>query len=184
MYKQIHMEDQGEEDHSDSESVLLLGAPQDPPQQKGWSLLQRFVVILCSSSIILLNCVRPSDGTYCLFSGLLSLAPFYDHLAWLKHHTSLDTIPEFNWLPVGNHALDSFANWYSVGAGKPAPKHYNPLKDPLHIPNLQNDILEPMCEALHNRDVKIKHVILIKLESTQQDVERGKPCRIFLLEGP
>lgn len=85
------MEDQGEEDHSDSESVLL----------------QHFVVILCSSSIILLHCVRPPDRTYCLFSGLLSLAPFYGHLAWLKHHTALDTILEFNWLPVGNHALDS-----------------------------------------------------------------------------
>lgn len=134
-------------------------------------------------SALLSYCAAQASFSCIVFDRLMG-RPFYDHLAWLKHHTALDTIPEFNWLPVGNHALDSSTNWYSVGAGKPAPKHYNSLEDPLHIPNLQNDILEPVCEALHNRDVKIKHVILLKLESTQQDVERGKPCRIFLLEGP
>lgn len=182
-YEQIHMEDQDEEDHSDSESVLLLDTPRDPPQQKGWSLLKRFIVILCSSSIIFLRCVRPHDRTYGFFSGSLPLAPFGgprgghrnfdfspDHLRWLKHHTALDSVPELDWLPVGNHSLDGFADWYSLDAGKSALKHYNPLRDPLNIPNLQNDILEPMREVLHNGTVKIKHIVLIKLESTRQDV--------------
>ena len=175
IYEPIHMEDQDEEDRSDSESVLLLDAPQDPPQQKGWSLLKRLIVILSSSSIIFLRCVRPHDRTYSFFSGSLPLAPIdfeftSDPIRWLKQRTALDTVPEFDWLPVGNHSLDGFADWYSVGAGKSAPKHYNPLKDPLHIPNLENDILEPMREALDNGSVKIKHIVLIKLESTRQDV--------------
>lgn len=94
--------------------------------------------------------------------------------SWLEGHTALDSFPTFDWLPSYNSS-DGFPDWspFRINKHNKADyvyEHYNPLKDPLHTPNLQNDILEPIRELLHNGSVKIKHVILIKLESTRQDV--------------
>ncbi|KAJ5405001.1 hypothetical protein N7465_006285 [Penicillium sp. CMV-2018d] len=94
--------------------------------------------------------------------------------SWLEGHTALDSFPTFDWLPSYNSS-DGFPDWSPFRINKHDKsdyvyEHYNPLKDPLHTPNLQNDILEPIRELLHDGSVKIKHVILIKLESTRQDV--------------
>ncbi|KAJ5249960.1 hypothetical protein N7489_000370 [Penicillium chrysogenum] len=94
--------------------------------------------------------------------------------SWLEGHTALDSFPTFDWLPSYNSS-DEVPAWSPFRINKHNKsdyvyEHYNPMKDPLHTPNLQNDILEPVCELLHNGSVKIKHVILIKLESTRQDV--------------
>ncbi|KAJ5423337.1 Alkaline phosphatase-like alpha/beta/alpha [Penicillium cf. griseofulvum] len=94
--------------------------------------------------------------------------------SWLENRTALDSFPMFDWLPAYNSS-DGLPDWSPFRVNKHNKddyvyEHYNPLKDPLHFPNLQNDILEPLREVLHNGSVKIKHVILIKLESTRQDV--------------
>lgn len=190
-YEQITI-DEYDEDHSDSESVLLLNAPRASPEKNDWSLLKRFVVILCSSMVIFLRCARPHDRAYGFLSASLPLAPFggpafrpgHEKFAplsgdfrWLEGHTALDTLPIFDWLPA-NDSFGGFQDWsllYMNKFNETVPKnypseHYNPVKDPLHIPNLQNDLLEPLREVLHNGTVKIKHIILIKLESTRQDM--------------
>lgn len=189
-YEQIIIDDY-DEDQSDSESVLLLNAPRNSPKN-GRSLLKRFVVILCSSVVIFLSCARPHDRVYGFLSGSLPLAPFggpryrpghesfaplSGDFSWLEGHTALDTLPTFDWLPA-NNSFEGFADWspfYINEFNETLPKdhpseHYNPMKDPLHIPNLQNDLLEPLREVLHNGTVKVKHIILIKLESTRQDM--------------
>ena len=48
--------------------------------------------------------------------------------------------------------------------------HYNSAKDPLYTSNLGNDVLEPLQEVLSSGDVRIKHIVLVKLESNRQDV--------------
>lgn len=182
--EQIAFDDFDED--TDTESALLLDAPRDLPEQKGtsqkgssksWSLLKHLAVMLCSSIVIVLRCLRPHEAAYGFLSGSLPLAPFGGpretltprpgDFNWLNGHTALNTPPVFDWLPR-NRSLDGFTDW-SPPHGN-ASKHYNPMKDPLHIPNLQNDLLEPLREVLHNGSVKIKHIILIKLESTRQDV--------------
>lgn len=184
MSEQIAFDDFDED--TDTESALLLDAPRDPPEQKptsqkgsskSWSLLKRLAVMVCSSIVIVLRCVRPHDTAYGFLSGSLPLAPFggpresltprSGDFNWLNGHTALDTSPVFDWLPR-NRSLDGFADWSPVHRN--TSEHYNPMKDPLHIPNLQNDLLEPLREVLHNGSVKIKHIILIKLESTRQDL--------------
>jgi hypothetical protein len=47
---------------------------------------------------------------------------------------------------------------------------YNPVTDPLRITNLDEDILSPISAALKERKIKIKHVVLLALESTRKDV--------------
>jgi hypothetical protein len=53
---------------------------------------------------------------------------------------------------------------------RPKVPSYNPVKDPLRISNLEHDILGPITEALKDRKVKIKHVVIATLESTRKDI--------------
>lgn len=48
--------------------------------------------------------------------------------------------------------------------------NYNPVKDPLRVSNLEQDILSPITEVLKDSKVKIKHVIITSLESTRKDI--------------
>lgn len=188
MFEQLSGDDYDEDEEMDTESAFLLDAPYDAPKQERvvtplkessdkWSLIKRLAVVLCTLVVLFLRCFRPSDAAYGFLAGSLPLAPFGGprerftlqsaEFDWLKNHTALDTTPKFDWLPK-NRSLAGFAGWSPDSRN--SSEHYNPMKDPLHIPNLQNDLLEPLQEVLHDGSVKIKHVILIKLESTRQDV--------------
>ena len=197
VYEQIALHDD-DDDKSDNDSVLLMDPPRDtaapgPKQnQKRRSFLGRATVILATLVVLLLDCIRPRDQAYSVLSRTLPLAPFtyptqhpiFDGIeylpgdfSWLGNRTALDVPPVFDWLPV-DEPLAGFGDWYSfrlengnerVPKDQP-PVHYNPAKDPLHIPNLHNDILEPLREPLRRGDVKIKHIILLKLESNRHDI--------------
>ncbi|KGO72735.1 Alkaline phosphatase-like, alpha/beta/alpha [Penicillium italicum] len=190
-YEQIGIDDY-EVGDDNSDSVSLLDSPQDPPVQKSRALLKPAIVVSCSAILLFLRVVRPHDMAYSFLSASLPLAPFGGirfgssqrtvaslpgDYSWLEGKTALDTFPTFDWLPTGD-AATAFPDWSpfqishfnNVAYKDNKYDHYNPMKDPLHIPNLQNDILEPIRDVLHNGDVKIKHIILIKLESNRQDV--------------
>lgn len=190
IYEQIAIDDYDVGD--DSDSVTLLDTHQNlPEQKKSWSLLKRVIIILCTVVLLLLRFVRPKDMVYGFLSTSLPLAPFaglffrpaqgsVDSLpgdfSWLEGRTALDTFPKFDWLQA--HGSDDLPDWSPFQLNhlnETASKdhlydHYNPAKDPLHMPNLENDILESIREVLHSGNVKIKHIILIKLESNRQDV--------------
>ena len=190
-YEQIAIEDY-EVGDDDNDSISGLDAPQDSPAQKSQALLKPIIVVSCSAILLSLRVIRPHDMAYSFLSGSLPLAPFGGlkfgsseqgiaslpgDFSWLEGKTALDSFPTFDWLHTGD-AATAFPDWSPFRIShfnNTAPnnytyEHYNPMKDPLHTPNLQNNILEPVRELLHNGSVKIKHVILIKLESTRQDV--------------
>lgn len=183
VYEQIALDD-----HDDDKSDNEFGLPMDPPRPREHapgSLLKRFVVISVSLIVVVLSCARPRDRGYRVLSRTLPLVPFttthrpiFDGIeylpgdfSWLGNHTALDTPPVFDWLPA-DEPLPGFEDWYSLHLNErdDLPVHYSPAKDPLHISNLQNDILEPLREALSSGEVKVKHVILVKLESNRHDV--------------
>lgn len=47
---------------------------------------------------------------------------------------------------------------------------YDPAKDPLRITNLDQEILKPIADLLATSSVKIRHVIVMSLESTRKDM--------------
>ncbi|KAJ5337882.1 Alkaline phosphatase-like alpha/beta/alpha [Penicillium brevicompactum] len=190
IYEQIAIDDY-DENH---ESAGLLETPEDQPQtsalpssdRKSTSMLKRGIVIACSVVYLLLRFARPTDATYAFLSATLPLAPFKGLIyrpnqgcvtdlpgdfSWLEDKTALDDFPNFDWLRTDD-SLNGFVEWspFKINHTEHFQTHYNPAKDPLHNINLQNEILEPLREVLKNGTVKIKHVILIKLESNRQDV--------------
>ncbi|KAJ5640104.1 Alkaline phosphatase-like alpha/beta/alpha [Penicillium longicatenatum] len=187
-YEQVAIDDFD----NDADSVFLLDVPQEPPRERNWSRLSRATVVTCSAIIAFLTIIRPHNLVYNFLTQSIPFAPFGGpnyrpgeesvaslpgNFSWLEGHTALDTFPSFDWLR-GYNSSDGFPDWspfpmnqtYTSTHQAQEYEHYNPLNDPLHIPNLQNDLLEPIREALHNGSVKIKHIILVKLESTRQDV--------------
>ncbi|KAH7233746.1 alkaline-phosphatase-like protein [Fusarium redolens] len=47
---------------------------------------------------------------------------------------------------------------------------YNPVNDPMRISNLNQSILAPVKEALSNNSVKIRHIVLILMESMREEL--------------
>jgi hypothetical protein len=192
IYEQIAIDDY---DGDDSDSVALLDAPGTLPEQKqknSPSLVKRVIVLVCTLVFLFFRGIRPNDLIYNFLSVSLPLAPFAGiffraaqgtvtslpgDFSWLEGRTALDTFPKFEWL-AANGSPDAFPDWSpflldhlnETTAKEHLYQHYNPAKDPLHIPNLQNDLLDSIRDVLHKGDVKIKHIILVKLESNRQDV--------------
>ncbi|KAG5946014.1 hypothetical protein E4U53_006655, partial [Claviceps sorghi] len=48
--------------------------------------------------------------------------------------------------------------------------YYNPANDPLKITNLDNPFLEPLQQVLEEKSVKIRHIVLILMESMREEV--------------
>ncbi|KAM3519704.1 hypothetical protein NHJ13051_007321 [Beauveria bassiana] len=143
----------------------------------GW----KFVVALFSSLMvyeIVLFIIRPPEPTFIFMSWAVLALPVIDvhassalgvlhpifgagmHFEW-NTTTALANTGPLPWLPNGT-TLQGFEDWYD---GK---EHYSPAHDPLHISNLKDDLLPELRGVLKN--ISIRHVSLIKLESTRKDV--------------
>ncbi|KAG5916577.1 hypothetical protein E4U42_007593 [Claviceps africana] len=94
-----------------------------------------------------------------------SLYPLHSQsMGWdLDNQTALADPIRWDWLPELGKPLAGFEDWYEPGA-----QHYNAAHDPLKMSNMDDDLLAPLRGKL--RDVHIRHVVLIKLESTRKDV--------------
>ncbi|KAJ5366293.1 hypothetical protein N7541_000234 [Penicillium brevicompactum] len=179
-YEQVAPED-WDEDRSSSNSSSELQEPTKQDQRH--SLLVRVAVLGFAAFVLILRCTRPSNTAYEFLSETVIVTPFgkgqskenasvilpelTGDYSWLGNHTALAPTPKFDWLPA--HNISGFSDWYANVNGT-TPIHYNPKQDPLHISNLDNDVLEPLRKALDTGDVNIKHVLLLKLESTRADV--------------
>lgn len=179
-YAQVAHQD-WEEESSESESMPEFDEPakQLHTAQSRPSMTVRILVFSAAAFVLLLRCIRPSDTAYSFLSQTVIITPFEKPSArkqsssvdlpdlggdysWLYNHTALAAPLELKWLPPKE--LAGFRDWYQHSL------HYDPAKDPLRISNLDRDIIEPLRDALKSGDVKIKHVFLLKLESTRDDV--------------
>lgn len=157
----------------------------------GWQLskskLYRALVLVATAALIILRAARPNEYAYFFMSWTLPLSPFVGagqclvgidivdvigEGGWLNDKTSLASPPQWDFLP--SESVPGFEDWYSCSGsnctGQTGRLHYNPTKDPLHIDNLQDALLDELREVMDKGKAKIKHVILIKLESTRSDV--------------
>ena len=164
--------------YADQYTPLTKGGPPPPP-----STLKRSLVLLVAFLLLLLRFIRPAATSYGYLSLTLLLTPFEKtptvrewndvvdlswlpgDYGWLDNRTALDTPPKFDWL-LPQPRLPGFRDW-NVTAGR---QHYNPARDPIHVSNLGLPVLESLRDVLHNGSVPIKHVFVIKLESTREDV--------------
>ncbi|PHH86326.1 hypothetical protein CDD83_10412 [Cordyceps sp. RAO-2017] len=129
--------------------------------------------------------LRPSDASLVFMSWTVALLPFVDFshsspsldrilsapsaeadasaASWQRQNrTALAEPPSFRWLP-NETKLAGFEDWYG-----PDQKHYSAADDPLKISNLDDAVLSGLDGSLD--DIKIRHVVLIKLEATRKDV--------------
>ncbi|RDL38121.1 uncharacterized protein BP5553_05554 [Venustampulla echinocandica] len=71
-----------------------------------------------------------------------------------------------SWLPVGR--INGFDRWYD-NLSSVEGVNYDPVRDPVRITNLDQDLLAPLAE-LRKHNATIKHIVMISLESTRKDV--------------
>ncbi|KAJ6134459.1 hypothetical protein N7523_000781 [Penicillium sp. IBT 18751x] len=166
-----------EEDKAGLHAAPLLDHPAPPlvenNRTKIW--LKRAFVLIPTGLIFFLRLIRPYDESYWFLSQTIVISPFAGvdskgKLASMAEHpeidgksTALTATPKFDWMPQGE--WPGFRDWQDDKYS-----HYNSSYDPLHISNLDQEILEPLRAVLAKGDVKIKHVLVFKMESTRQDV--------------
>ncbi|KAL4807495.1 hypothetical protein BDV18DRAFT_151521 [Aspergillus unguis] len=170
VYEQIAVEDYHDYKSDEEEDYI----PQRPPQRI--TLAKRLIVWLPLFFLGILRSVRPSYPSYIFLSGALPMTPFagtnrptlgeqagnIPDYAWLEGRTSLAKPPTWDWMP--EEPLDGFKDWHDNR------EHYTPSEDPLHLSNLQAPVLDELKDVLASGDVNIKHIIMLKLESTRADV--------------
>ncbi|KAJ5918527.1 hypothetical protein N7466_010519 [Penicillium verhagenii] len=183
-YEQVNGDDWQRDEFNDAESQSMLGLHKSKQTFSSKpSFLTRTIFVSATIYMLVLRLLRPSDDAYGFLSQTVIITPFESSpggettsvnipdlpgdYSWLYNHTALGEAPHFDWLPAKE--LAGFRDWYKDADGKQR-QHYDPLLDPLHISNLDRDIIEPLRDTLRNGNVSIKHVLLIKLESTRADV--------------
>ncbi|KAJ5097983.1 hypothetical protein N7532_004984 [Penicillium argentinense] len=188
-YEQVAYDDWDEES-GESQSMLDLQDSMKPlPKSSGSSnrsrpsLLLRILVGSAAFVVLLLRFIRPSETAYAFLSQTVIITPFEKierdqtsavdvpdlpgDWSWLFNHTALAATPKLDWLP--DKKLPGFRDWRKSQKDKEY-LHYDPAHDPLKISNLDKEVLEPLRDALKGGKVNIKHVFLLKLESTRADV--------------
>ncbi|KAJ4155838.1 hypothetical protein LMH87_001064 [Akanthomyces muscarius] len=145
----------------------------------GWKYVFAFFASLIVYQIILVL-LRPPEPSFIFMSWAVPALPIIDvthassalgvllpvfgtgmHFEWDDGTTALTAATPFSWLPNGT-SQQGFEDWYE------GEEHYSPDNDPLHISNMDDDLLPELQGALD--DVNIRHILLVKLESTRKDV--------------
>ena len=143
------------------------------------ALLYVLVGIMMMAQIVS-TLFRPADISLIYMSWTLPLMPWVDFahatptlaslLAFssnvndvLDNHTALAKPIALSWLPKES-PLAGFEDWYDAEK-----EHYSAAADPLKLSNLDDNLL-PALRDVNLGDVSIRHVVLVKLESTRKDV--------------
>ncbi|POR36836.1 Lipoteichoic acid synthase-like YvgJ [Tolypocladium paradoxum] len=154
---------------------------QEPPlaSSKPTVLLYVLVGILLMAQVVC-TLLRPADSSLIYMSWTLPLMPWVDFahstptlassLAFsssingsLDNHTALAKPIALPWLPK-HTPLAGFEDWYDAEKD-----HYSAAADPLKLSNLDDNLL-PALRDIKLADISIRHVMLVKLESTRKDI--------------
>ncbi|KAE8154659.1 alkaline-phosphatase-like protein [Aspergillus avenaceus] len=182
IYEQIAVDDYLDDKSDDGESDHLLHTGSQAPAERRRTdtPLRRAVILGFFCMFMFLRFLRPWAPAYMFLSGALPLTPFFEgghrrspvdatelpgDYAWLEERSALHPAPHWDWMP--QKALPGFSDW--DGTDRYA-LHYDPNMDPLHISNLNSPVLDQIRPVLEDGSVKIKHIIMLKLESTRGDV--------------
>lgn len=190
IYEPVALSDYDEEDKIMSNSAPLLDEPSQDGQSTGieqWghsrvlkTAIKTALIVAATLFVLILRCFRPANESYGFLSQTIVLSPFsgvdsQTKLAGITEErelngklTALTTPPKFDWFPEGK--WPGFRDWELSSEGEFEHKHYNSTEDPIHISNLDLDVLEPLRAVLKSKDFKIKHVLVFKMESTRFDV--------------
>lgn len=150
-----------------------------PLAQSKWFTWLHVAVGVSLLTLIVTTLSRPNDSSLVFMSWTLPLMPLVDFInaspslanlipsygtdinGDFGNRTALaDPVP-FPWLPKDT-PLPGFEDWYEKR------EHYRAANDPLRVSNLDHGVISEIKNKLS--DVKIRHVVLIKLESTRKDV--------------
>ncbi|KAJ5864130.1 uncharacterized protein N7529_006046 [Penicillium soppii] len=182
IYEQIAMEDAEDSDNEEGDHLLNTQLPNPLPESKRVTdgVPQRALILGLFSLFLFLRFMRPSDPVYMYLSTTLPLTTLVEgghrnspvdttgmpgYYDYLEGATALHPPPRFSWIP--NEPMDGFNDWEKTD---PLALHYSPQNDPLFISNLQKPVLAEIQNALASGDVKIKHIVFLKLESARNDI--------------
>ncbi|OAA63803.1 sulfatase domain protein [Cordyceps fumosorosea ARSEF 2679] len=164
------------DDEMDSSSEPKIAQP--PRRRNAFLVISLNICVGIGLIVQIVSYVaRPDQTSVAFMSWTLPLVPFMDfaHAApnlsnLLTYHgqefhfdnSSALTRPiPFPWLPKGLK-LPGFEDWHDHT------EHYNAEADPIKIDNLGDALLQPLRGVL--KDVPIRNIMVIKLESTRKDV--------------
>ncbi|KAJ5541875.1 Alkaline phosphatase-like alpha/beta/alpha [Penicillium sp. DV-2018c] len=184
IYEEIAMHDNDDDvsDHEEGDHLLNTELPNRLPESKRVTdgVPQRALILGLFSLFLFLRFLRPWDPVYMYMSTSLPLSTVIEgaervspvdttgtpsYFDYLDSFTALAPTVHWKWMP--KEPLGGFEDW---DQSNPQAVHYNPQVDPLHISNLDKPVLEEIHNALASGDVKIKHVVFLKLESARADI--------------
>ena len=191
VYEQIALED----DYRDEEEgdYLLDGRENDgPPRPRASSPpsptrkftdrpVPRGLILAAFVSFLALRACRPPSPVFMYLSGTLPLQSFFEGSGhrqspvdatgvppdrdYLEGFSALHPPPHWDWLPK-----DLPEGWTDWDREDREALHYDPQRDPLHINNLDKPVLKEIQDKFADESIKVKHIIMVKLESTRADV--------------
>ncbi|KAJ5786985.1 hypothetical protein N7457_001975 [Penicillium paradoxum] len=183
IYEEIAMEEADYmSDHEEGDHLLNTRLPNRLPESKRVTdgVPQRALILTLFSLFLFLRFMRPWDPVYMYMSTTLPLSTIIEGT---ERHSPVDTTgtpgsythldrltalrPPTRWNWMSEEPIEGFEDW---AQSDPLALHYNPQEDPLHISNLHKPVLEEIHNALASGDVKIKHVVFLKLESARADI--------------
>ena len=142
-------------------------------QSSGFLAALRVIVAIAMSLQLLFTIFRPTDSSMTFLSWTLPLMPVVHNIVGstlsstipmpesMFSTTALTRPPPFEWLP--GTLQRGFDDWYTNTT------HYNAEQDFLKVSNAEDHLLDGLLKV-DLKKVSIKHVMLIKLESTRKDV--------------
>ncbi|KAJ5212442.1 Alkaline phosphatase-like alpha/beta/alpha [Penicillium cinerascens] len=178
VYERIALEDDYLNDSPDDESDYAYDDHHSPRPITDRPL-PRALIVGAFSLFLLLRLLRPPDSVLLFLSGTLPLTTVFQGghrdspidltgvplgYSYLDGAETLQPPPKWSWMP--KDPGPGFTDWKPDNHDL----HYDNAKNPIHISNLQEPLLEPVQKAVADNNLKIKHVVLLKLESARADI--------------
>ncbi|KAJ5132009.1 hypothetical protein N7448_006167 [Penicillium atrosanguineum] len=181
VYERIALEDDYLNDTPDDESDDAYDAHSSKWDSRPITdrPLPRVLILGAFSLFLLLRILRPPDSVLLFLSGTLPLTTVFQGghrgspvdisgvplgYSYLDGAETLHPPPKWSWMP--KDPGPGFRDWEPETHAL----HYDGAKNPLHISNLQEPLLKPVQKAIADNNLKIKHVVLLKLESARADI--------------